>query len=114
VDNYQFEEVRDEESGDLLWVGCRKRQSPWRFFVWVANTGRWHRYAELEPGQGWVDGVVFRKIDSSEVPSLIQVAGKIDETRFGWVLEEFLALSDGEILDNADLAFKGFSPSGNK
>ena len=100
---YQFEEVRDQETGTLLWVGAREQQSPWRFFVWVANTGAWHRYQEFEPGAGWVDGVDFKEIDADAVPALVESVRRIDERRFGWVMDEFRAQPGAEILSHAQL-----------
>ena len=103
MNTYQFEKVRDQETGALLWVGAREQQSPWRFFVWVTNTGTWHRYQEFEPGAGWVDGVEFKEIDAAAVPALVETVRRIDERRFGWVMDEFRAQPAEEILTNAQL-----------
>jgi len=103
MNTYQFEEVRDQETGALLWVGAREQQSPWRFFVWVANTGTWHRYQEFEPGAGWVEGVDFKEIDAAAVPALVESARRMDERRFRWVMDEFRAQPADEILTHAQL-----------
>lgn len=103
MNTYQFEEVRDQDTGALLWVGAREQQSPWRFFVWVANTGSWHRYQEFEPGADWVDGVDFKEIDAAAVPALVESVRRIDERRFGWVMDEFRAQPAEEILTHAQL-----------
>lgn len=103
MNTYKFEEVRDQESGALLWVGARQQQNPWRFFVWVTNTGNWHRYPEFEPGAGWVEGIEFKEIDVVDVPAMIETAGRIDERRFGWVVDSFRAQPADEVITHAEL-----------
>lgn len=99
---YGFEQVLDED-GNLLWIGARAKASPRRFFVYVPNTSKWHRYPELEPGAGYVEGVLFKAMSSKDVVKKLPELKKIDERSLGWVVDEFRAQKESEVLSTADL-----------
>lgn len=99
---YGFEQVLDED-GNLLWIGARAKANPRRFFVYVPNTGKWHRYPELEPGAGYVEGVQFKATSSRDVVKKLPALKKIDERSLGWVVDEFRAQKQSEILSTSDL-----------
>ncbi|GAA4660327.1 hypothetical protein [Arthrobacter cryoconiti] len=101
-EQFTFEKVQDE-NGNLLWLGARALKSPRNFFVWVPNTSSWHRYPELEPGAGYVDGVVFEPSTPEEIQELIPGNRRIDERALGWVVDEFRAQPAAEIRSSVDL-----------
>lgn len=102
TNHFAFEKVLDDD-GHLLWLGARAQESPQRFFVWVPNTKAWHRYPEFEPGPGYVEGVVFEPSSAEEIQSLLPDNRRIDERALGWVVEEFRAQPESEVLSSVDL-----------
>lgn len=101
-EQFTFEKVQDED-GNLLWLGARSRKSPRKFFVWVPNTSSWHRYPELEPGPGYVEGVVFAPSTPEEIQDLIPNNRRIDERALGWVVDEFRGQPESEIKSSVEL-----------
>ncbi|WP_426990808.1 hypothetical protein [Pseudarthrobacter sp. Y6] len=102
TDQYGYEQVLDED-GNLLWIGARAKTSPRRFFVYVPNTGSWHRYPELEAGPGYVEGVVFKEMSAKNVLKRIPELKRIDERSLGWVVEEFRNQNKNEVRSTSDL-----------
>jgi hypothetical protein len=102
TDQYGYEQVLDED-GNLLWIGARAKTSPRRFFVYVPNTGSWHRYPELESGPGYVEGVVFKEMSAKDVLKKIPELNRIDERSLGWVVEEFRNQDESDKRSTSDL-----------
>lgn len=86
---FTFYKVYDDESGDLLWLGAREGSSPRRFFVWVPNTGRWHRFEQFEPHQRLIPDTRFEEVPMEDIVRELPKNQRIDERSLGWVVDSF-------------------------